>query len=60
MMALWLRPPGGLDALRMEEMEDPDDRGPGEIRVRLPVTLRAKLLFTVSPAPAGPCRCWSA
>ena len=35
MKGLWLRPPGGLDALRIEEMPDPGPPGPGEIRVRL-------------------------
>ena len=35
MKALRLRAPGGLDALGVEEMADPGDPGPGEIRVRL-------------------------
>jgi len=35
MKAIRLCPPGNLDALRMEEMADPGDPGPGEIRVRL-------------------------
>ena len=35
MKGLWLRPPGGLDALQLEEMPDPGLPGPGEIRVRL-------------------------
>lgn len=57
MKAVWLRPPGNLEALRMEDMADPGDPGPGAIRVRLHASsLNFHDLLVVSGrmAPATP------